>query len=33
MLLGDITASEQGSLLGMNVPLLVSVGLGVGLGV
>jgi hypothetical protein len=32
ILLGDISASEQGSLLGMNVPLPVSVGLGVGLG-
>ena len=32
MLLGDISASEQGSLLGMNVPLPVSVGLGVGMG-
>jgi hypothetical protein len=32
MLLGDINASEQGSLLGMNVPLSVSISLGVGLG-
>jgi hypothetical protein len=32
MLLGDISANKQGSLLGVNVPLLVSVGLGVGLG-
>jgi hypothetical protein len=30
MLLGDISASEQGSLLDMNVPLPISVGLGVG---
>jgi hypothetical protein len=32
MLLDDISASDQGFLLGMNVSLPVSVGLGVGLG-
>jgi hypothetical protein len=32
ILLGDISASEQGSLLGMNIPLPLNVGLEVGLG-
>jgi hypothetical protein len=32
MLLGDVSVSEQGSLLGVNIPLPLSVGLGVGVG-